>query len=371
MTLKGQVQSDLKDLQSLAQQTPSAALRDGSWLLLALRDSLDDYTPIADRPWLQTQHPGTSLAEELATARISDATLRATIAGGMSAGAYASVVMATLATGGLAGITLPAAVAAFAADLYYVTRVQLRLAWDLSVIYETPLDIHDDADLRSLTRVAFGVEVDQETHQATKGLAPLASRLGTRAATSAVRLASRPALQTVGRTLALRSMAKFAIPAIGIPLCAGVNHLTTRTIGHAARDIFRGKDRARNLAINLRGASHQHLLTRTVLLILRADGRLRSAESALVEDLLQDWPEAQRTTVDAQRDLNTTTQELRAQLASAPPSVKQAVFEAAVHAALLDGEIHAGEQAVLHQLAKACGQPWSDARAAEIQAAHR
>ncbi|NCG22410.1 MAG: hypothetical protein GWP91_25625 [Rhodobacterales bacterium] len=371
MTLKAQIQSELRELQALAQQTPSAALGDGSWLLLAIRESFDGYTDDTHIHSLRTQHPGQTDVHDLAQARISDATKRATIAGGLSAGAYASVVMATLASGGLAGITLPAAAAAFAADLYYVTRVQLRLAWDLSVIYDTPLNIQDDTDLRALTRVAFGVELDQEAHHATKGLAPLASRLGTRATTSIVRLASRPALQTVGRTLALRSLAKFAIPAIGVPLCAGINYLTTRSIGYAARDIFRGQDRARRLACTLRSAPNQQLLSRTVLLILRADGRLRAAESALVDDLIQGWPDAGLVTLDAQRDLATSTSQLYTQLADASPDVQALVFESAVHAALLDGELHSDESKVLGELAKVCGQVWNAERAAQIQAAHR
>ena len=41
-------------------------------------------------------------------------------------------------------------------------------------------------------------------------------------------------MRILGRSLVQRGLTKFAIPALGVPMCAGVNYVTTGRIGHAA-----------------------------------------------------------------------------------------------------------------------------------------
>lgn len=82
----------------------------------------------------------------------------AVLEGGLSASAYTAAIVATLGTlGGGNPATVPAAVVTLMVDVAFVTRLQLRLPYDISVPYRVPLDTSDHEDLWKLIRVAFAI----------------------------------------------------------------------------------------------------------------------------------------------------------------------------------------------------------------------
>ena len=76
---------------------------------------------------------------------------------------------------------MPAAFATIVVDLFYTTRLQLRLAYDLSVLYEKPVNMDDPEDLYSFLRVAFGVKAHEVLRGAVAKVAPEAVRQGVKA----------------------------------------------------------------------------------------------------------------------------------------------------------------------------------------------
>ena len=343
MSHEASVRAELEGLRELAESTRPESLRDGSWLLVFLAGTVDAVRPLT-RAALAEQHPHAISDDALATERIARAQRRAALAGGLSAGTYASVVMATLATGGLVGVALPVAVAAFAVDLYYLARLQLHLAWELALVYRYPLDAEDPDDLWTWTQVAFGTDVQHDLAQMGSPTVPLASRFGTRALTTVARLGT--GVQAVGRTVALRSLGKFAIPALGVPLCAGVNHWTTGAVGEAARTLFRDRSRGADLGRTLDIGCE--LTVAAVLLVLRADQRLVGAEAALL-DVLDERGVREAATRRLRRDTDQLCEALR----TVPPATQRAVLQAAAAAAALDGVVDDDEQAILDRLTRA------------------
>ncbi len=339
------IRAELDRLRLLAADASVERLRDGSWLTPLLRETVDDYVLAVDRGQLQAAHPGLD-DDALADARIADAQWRAALAAGTSAGAYASVVMASLATGVFVGAALPAAVTAFAVDLYYQARLQLCLAWDLALIYRHDLDPRDDDDLWTLVRVAFGTDEEAPAHDLARPTVPLASRFGTRALTTAARLAT--GVQAVGRTLALRSLARFAIPAVGVPLCAGVSHVTVGAVGRAARRIFRDRAAGRSLAAELKRA--EELVLAAVVLILHADQRLARAEVATLAGLAAD---VDGDPVDPTL-LALGEDALLDRIRAAPGDLRAATWHAALAAAEVDGHVAPEEQRLLGRLQEVC-----------------
>ncbi|MCX5946629.1 MAG: hypothetical protein NTY67_00015 [Cyanobacteria bacterium] len=74
----------------------------------------------------------------------------AAVAGGLS-GATASAAVLT------AGVGLPAAITAAIAEVYYTVRLQLRLAFDLHLVYDIPLAADDPEEPTRLYAVVYGV----------------------------------------------------------------------------------------------------------------------------------------------------------------------------------------------------------------------
>ena len=310
---------------------------EGRWLLPLMAWTLDDYPSETSLPLLQHAHPDAVTPSALAEARVTRAQWVAAAGGGVSAGAYASVVMGSLVTGTWVGTALPAAALAWGVDMAFLARVQLCLAWDLSLIHGRNLDPASDEDLWLLARVAFGVDPESHWSHGTRATVPLASRFGTRALTTSARLAS--GVTAIGRTLALRSLSKLAIPALGVPLCAGVNHWTTGTVGRQAERLFR-QDAAEE---RLQDAweSGTALVFSTVLALVEADGTVTPEEAATV--LL---PERPPPRMAAKRLLQTLSQQ--------PPPARLAVLDAARAAADLDGFRGPEERRLLEAIAALC-----------------
>lgn len=326
--LRDDVRRELDALRPLAELATPASLRDGSWLTHVVDQVLDGYAED-----VFAAHPGLA-GDDLADARIARAQRRALVAGGLSAGAYASVVMGAVATGVGTVLALPAAVTAFSVDLFYTTRVQLRLGRDLGQVYG--VDLSDPLDL---VQTAFGVDRDRAVATVGLGFVPAASRLGSRAATTASRL-----LASTGAELARRGVAKFAFPAVGVPLCAGVNFYGTGVVGRRARNLLRGRARARGVA--RQALDDGERIRQVLMLVVHADARVRAAEQALIDALGGDVPAlvGEDEVLDAVRAAN--AQE------------RAAVVAAAVEAVALDGRLHRAEDRLLRRLAEAAGVPF-------------
>jgi hypothetical protein len=365
------VQEELAALRAAAASTSVEELQDGSWLLPVVREALDPYGRQTDRVALAWRHQlDLDATEELAEACIAWAQRRALLAGGLSASAFASVVMGTLVSGGFAAVlAVPTALIAFTVDCWYTARVQLQLAWDLAVLYDHPVALDDEAQLLALCRLAFGIEADQEVQAVLTGIAPEASRLGTRVVTAGSRVAYHAALRAMGQTLVQRGLARFAVPAVGVPMCAAVNHVTTGRTGRTAQQLLRGHARARDLAGELGDelAATPTLVLALLLWMTRADERARGAEVTLVRRLAGDVPEA----VGLAEALHRSEGELLAQVAAAPAVLREALYEAGIRAAALDGVLHSEEDRRLRELATACGVRFDARRVSEAILAAR
>ena len=349
-----QVRAELGRLQRLARGLRLDEVRDGTWFSRLLRHSLDAYADKVDAAWFQEKYPGLP-ADAVVSARIDLAARYASIEGGLSAGAYTGLVAATLGSGGGASpLTLPGAGASFVVDLLYVSQLQLRLAYDVAVLYRVPLDLEDPEDLWKLIRVAFVIKGGE----ATRGLVgkgvpalvrPVLQRVYRRGTLAAAR-----SLPVVGKYLLQRNVVKFAIPAVGVPLSAAVNYWSTRSAGAYARTVFRREAAVVEAARRMtEGTPHPAELLWVLWMVIKADGLVHENERLLlkhVTGLLRD-PESELTaltelaaTVNLQRD------KVWALLEAAAGDLGP-LYDAGAVAAAVDGKINVNELAVLRRLA--------------------
>lgn len=293
-------------------------------------------------------------------ARIDLAARHASIEGGLSAGAYTGLVAATLGSGGAASpLTLPGAGASFVVDLLYLSQLQLRLAYDIAVLYRVPLDLEDPEDLWKLIRVAFVIKSGEAGRSAIgKGVPalvrPVLQRIYGRGTLAAAR-----SLPMVGKYLLQRNVVKFAIPAVGVPLSAGINYWSTRSAGAYARSVFRREaaivEAARRMT---EGTAHPAELLWVLWMVIKADGLVHENERLLlrqVTGLLRD-PEIElvaltelEATVNLQRD------KVWALLEAADGDLGP-LYDAGAVAAAVDGKINVNEVAVLRRLAAYAGR---------------
>ena len=359
-----QVREELGRLQRFARGLRLDEVREGTWFSQLLRYSLDSYVDKVDADYFRRKYPGLP-ADAVAQARIDLAARYASVEGGLSAGAYTGLVAATLGSGGGASpLTLPSAGASFLLDLLFVSSLQLRLAYDIAVLYGVPLDVDDPEDLWKLIRIAFVIK-GGETGRGLAGkgvpalVRPVLRRLYRPGTVAAAR-----SLPVVGKYLLQRNVVKFSIPAVGVPLSVLVNRWSTRSAGAYAVTVFRREAAIVEAARGMTGSrDHRVELLWVLWMVIKADGLVHEHERLLLKHvtaILRD-PESElvaltelEATVSLQRDRVWA-------LLEAAEGDRQPLYGAAVEAAAVDGKINVNELTVLRRLAGHCRAEFDEA----------
>jgi hypothetical protein len=360
---RASVRAELNRLKAFARGLSLDDLREGAWFARLVRFSLEGYSHDIDASFFQATYPGRP-AEQVVAARIQRAARLASIEGGISAGAYTGAVAASIGTGGGASpLTLPAAGISFVLDLLFVSHLQLRLAHDICVLHQVPLDVQDPEDLWKLVRVAFSIKGEEAGRGAIGKGVPVLVRPIVQRIMSGSTLTAAKSLPVVGRHLLQRNVVKFTIPAVGVPLSMAVNYWSTRLSGRQAVMVF--GDEARIVAaarrLTERTVHHSELLW-VLWLIVKSDALIHERErlllkhvTALVGDL--DTELAAIAGLGSPVDVDPKT--VWARLASVTGDLDP-LYEAGVVAAAVDGKINVNELKNLQKLAQACRVPYDE-----------
>jgi tellurite resistance protein len=355
--LRGRVRLELDKLKDLVQRISLDEIRQGEWFARLLRYSLDQYVNEVDAAYFTRLYPGLS-PEALVRARIEMAARNASVGGALTAGAYAGALAATVGSRGAASpVMVPAAGASFALDLLYMANLQLRLAYDMAVISGVPLDLDDPEDLWKLIRVAFVNEGRATRWEALGRKAPVAMRPILQKIFTGDPAAATRSLAAMGRFLLQRNIVKFAIPGVGVPLSIAVNYWSAGAAGNQAATVFRREARIMETARRIAAQSVDSSELLWVLwLIVKADGVVHENErlllkhvSALVGDLDSELSALAGLDRTIDFDLKSTV--------SIPDFVSQdteALYQAGVAAAAVDGSIDPNELSRLKKVADHC-----------------
>jgi hypothetical protein len=360
-----QVKDDFEQMKEEAKGFSADDLKSGKWFAAFLRYILDNYAKKVNADYFNKKYPHLP-ADAVAERRIALAQRYSAIEGGVSAATYSAAVAATVGSaGGASPLTIPAALVAFGADMLYTTRLQLQLAYDLSVLYRAPIDMEDPEDLYDLFKVAFGVKAGEAFRSGVAKLAPEAARVSVKAVLKGASLQWAKALPVVGKYLLQRNIIKFAIPVVAIPISAGFNHYSTGAIGRMARQVYRDKAAAHESAGRLGAAldAEALLLLKLVFVAANVDGKVQAEEAWLLHAL---------TKVVALNDEDGVLEEFhelvnidRAQVidevATRPTETQKLLYEAAAVTVAADHVLNRAEIAFLRDLAQRCALPFDEA----------
>ncbi|QEH92711.1 hypothetical protein FV141_03545 [Dermacoccus abyssi] len=187
-------------------------IKSGDWFARLLKVSLAQYSEQVTAEWFREKYPHLP-ADAIVDARIKLAAKYAGIEGGLSAAAYTGAVAATIGSlGGASPLTAPAAVGSFVVDLAYTTRLQLRLAHDIAVLYGVPIDVNDSEDLWKLIRIALLIKSGEAGRGAVSKGVPVVLRPVIKKIFSGSTLTAVKSLPVVGKHLLQRNIIKFSIP---------------------------------------------------------------------------------------------------------------------------------------------------------------
>lgn len=330
-------------------------IKSGGWFTKLSAQALSSYTAKVDWQYFQKRYEGVP-PDAIVAQRIKMASRYAALEGGLSAGAYSAAVVATLGSlGGASPVTVPAAVATMMIDVAFITRLQLRLAYDISVLYRVPLDLSDPEDMWKLIRVAFTIKSGEAVQKGVIKAVPVVVRpLIKRFYSNGVLSAAR-GLPVVGQYLLQRNVIKIGIPLVGVPLAVVLNRYTTLLAGRHAQAIFRNEARVIELAKGLsKRSQHPQLMLWVAWLVIMADKKITDDETLLIRHLVR-----------LVRDEHQVDDKQLAHLVDIDPAeVWQRldaesgdlsdIIDAAERVATVDGDINTREKAVLSELRDRC-----------------
>lgn len=349
------VESERSEIQEFVRTLTPDEIKSGGWFTRLLSSSLNSYTEKVDWQYFQDMYKGVP-ADAIVEQRIKMAARYAAIEGGLSAGAYTAAVAATIGSlGGASPATVPAAVATLMVDVVYITRLQLRLAYDIAVLYRVPIDTTDPDDLWKLIRVAFTIKSGEVAREGVVKVVPVLMRPLIKRFYSKGVLAAGKALPVVGKVLLQRNVVKIGIPLVGVPLAVLVNRYTTQIAGRHARAIFRNEARIIELAGDLSERTrHPRLLLWLAWLVMNADGRVTDDEALLFRHLVKLVADGHQVVDEQLAHLVDLDPEKVLRRVESEEGDLSDLLDAAVRVAGVDGEANSRERKLLAELEARC-----------------
>ena len=226
--IKAGILQELSDLKATVESFGVQAIKDGSWFNKFLKSCLSSYErqvmEQGGAAYLRGKYPG--LPTDAVAGKLCElAEMYAALAGGLS-GATASGAVLT------AGFGVPAAIVAVMAEVFYTVRLQLRLAFDLHLVYDIPLAADDPEELTQLFAVVYGVKVAEVGGLGLKALGPEVARAQLfrliHGNTPLIQAAASTVLgPRIAKQVTQKAIIKTAVPIVGVGISAGWNYATT------------------------------------------------------------------------------------------------------------------------------------------------
>jgi hypothetical protein len=345
------VEDERAELRDFVRGLSPDDIKSGGWFTKLVARALGSYTDKVNWQYFQEKYEGVP-ADAIVDQRIKMASRYAALEGGLSASAYSATIIATLGSlGGASPATVPAAIASVMVDVVFITQLQLRLAYDVAVLYRVPLDLSDPDDMWKLIRVAFTIKGGEVVREGVAKAVPAIMRPVIKRFYSKGVLAAAKGLPVVGKFLLQRNIMKIGIPLVGVPVAVVLNRYTTLVAGRHAQAVFRNEARVIELAEGLsRRSEHPQLMLWVAWLVIMADHKIADDEALLMRQLVRIVRD-QHQVVDEQLahlvDVDPTEVWRRM---DAEPGDLSDILDMAERVAAVDGAVHKLEKAIISEL---------------------
>src|SRR5438552_153879 len=208
-------------------------IKTGSWFAELIKRVLHQHASTVSGTYFKNKYPALD-NERIAHRLISTAAQAAGVSGGAAATAVSAAELAAPESG---GTSLSVAATAFAGEVMGTTYIQLRMVYDISVIFDAPFDLNDPEDIMSLFWYAFGVNKWEDAANAfLKGGPRTAEYLGRKVLRTGLRRGIQEIVKRFGgtklaRKITERALLKLIVPGVNIPIAYGLNRWFTTKLG--------------------------------------------------------------------------------------------------------------------------------------------
>lgn len=236
-----EVKKQIEEFRNLFKDNPVKHIQEGTWFTKVLQIVLDETPQKLDAKFFKKKYIG--LNNEQKAKQLVKATANYTaIAGGCAAGVVSAAELSTVVTGGW---SLTAAGATLIGEISFITYLQLKLVYEISILLNARLDREDPEDILTLFWFALGVNVwDDISNIVLKAGPRSAEYLGRKALRAGIRSGIQGMVTRIGgkklaQKITERALLKLIVPGVNIPIAAVVNRTFTSKLGSNAIKKFK------------------------------------------------------------------------------------------------------------------------------------
>jgi len=248
-----EVKKQIEEFRNLFKDNPAKHIQEGTWFIKVLQMVLDEAPNKLDAKFFKKKYVG--LSNEQKAKQLVKATANYTaIVGGCAAGVVSAAEISTVIT---AGWSLTAAGASLIGEISFITYLQLKLVYEISILMNAKLDREDPEDILTLFWFALGVNVWEDISNVALKVGPRSAEyLGRKALRAGIRKAIQDMVIRIGGTklaqkITERALLKLIVPGVNIPIAALVNRTFTSKLGNMAVKKFKTRGAVIHVIDNL------------------------------------------------------------------------------------------------------------------------
>ncbi|MFJ7855956.1 hypothetical protein ACIQX3_24865 [Peribacillus frigoritolerans] len=248
-----EVKKQIEEFRNLFKDNPVKHIEEGTWFTIVLQMVLNETPQKLDAKFFKKKYIG--LSNEQKAKQLVKATANYTaIAGGCAAGVVSAAEVSTVVT---AGWSLTAAAVTLIGEISFITYLQLKLVYEISILLNAKLDREDPEDILILFWFALGINVWDDISNTVLKVGPRSTEyLGRKALRSGIRSGIQSMVTRIGgtrlaRKITERALLKLIVPGINIPIAAIVNRTFTSKLGNKAIKKFKTRGAVISVIDNL------------------------------------------------------------------------------------------------------------------------
>jgi hypothetical protein len=236
--IQEQVTSEIEQSKDFAKTLSLDEIQNGDWFIKLLQQVIVSYKANVRAQYFQQKYPGL-VPDDIADKLISVTTRYAAIAGGITGLTTSVAEFTALAT---SGMTLPVFLGSIGVEMIYLSRLQLLLILDLSIVYDLQLDLNDPEDILMIFAYGLGIAPNEIAGK----ILQTAAGAGTKNLIKTyITKGTLQTIQNLARQLGFkilqRTIIQYAVPVVSIAVSSTFNYFTTNSLGKIAKTHFKNR----------------------------------------------------------------------------------------------------------------------------------
>lgn len=236
-----EIKAQINEFRNMFKDNPVQEIKEGTWLTKIVKIAFKENTEKLTAKYFKKKYVG--LNNEQKAERLIQTTSKYTaIVGGIAASAASAAELSTVVTGGW---SLAAFGASIIGEISYITYLQFKMVFEVSILLEARLDRNDPEDILTIFWYALGLNIWEDVGNAALKIGPKSAEyLGQKALklgiTEAIQgIAAKIGGRKLAQKLTEKALLKFLVPGINIPIAAWLNRKFTLKLGNSSINKFK------------------------------------------------------------------------------------------------------------------------------------